>query len=142
MANSKFPAVSLLFDEVDQQQFKFYMEKSLSLNGLKMRVVSTAEEGEVNTETLFRFTQKDKFVSAEYGGGKVRLGYLIGTISGNSLSFRYVQADTSGRLDSGFSTCKIRRKSNGKIQLIEHFKWDSREGTGINIFEEIEIKTA
>ncbi len=39
------------------------MEKSISLNGLKMRVVSTAEGGEVNSETVFDFTQDGSVVA-------------------------------------------------------------------------------
>jgi len=85
------------------------MEKSLSLDGQKMRVVSTAERGKVNTETLFEFTQEGSFVSARYAGGKARLGYLVGAMSAEGLRFRYVQVDNSGRLDSGYSTCEIRR---------------------------------
>jgi len=45
--------------------------------------------------------------------------------------------DNAGRLDSGYSTCEINRVKDGRIQLIEHFKWDSREGAGTNVFEEI-----
>lgn len=103
-----------------------------------MRVVSTAEGGEVNIETLFEFTQGGSVVSARYAGGKVRLGYLVGTISAEGLHFRYAQVDNSGRLDSGYSTCEIRRTAEGKVQLAEHFKWDSREGSGTNIYEEID----
>lgn len=115
------------------------MEKLLSLNGRQMRVVSTAERGEVNTETLFEFTQDGSVISARYAGGKVRLGYLVGAMSAEGLRFRYVQVDNSGRLDSGYSTCEIRRTAEGRMQLVEHFKWDSREGSGINIFEEVDI---
>lgn len=107
-----------------------------------MSVVSTAEGSEVNNETLFKFTQDGEFVSAEYAGGKVRIGFLVGTVSAAGLRFRYVQVDESGRLDSGHSNCEIGRKDDGRIRLIEHFKWDSREGTGINVFEEIEINSA
>jgi len=111
----------------------------LSLNGVRMHVVSTAEGGEVNTETLFEFTQDASVVSARYAVGKVRLGYLVGTISAEGLRFRYAQVDNSGRLDGGHSTCEIRRMANGRIQLIEHFTWDSREGSGTNLFEEIDV---
>ena len=64
------------------------MEKPISLDGLRMRVVSTAKGGEVNTETLFEFTQDGSVVSARYAGGKVRLGYLVGTMSTEGLRFR------------------------------------------------------
>ena len=111
----------------------------LSLNGVRMRVVSTAEGGEVNTETLFEFAQDGSVVSARYAGGKVRLGYLVGTMSVEVLHFRYAQVDNAGRLDGGHSTCEIGRMANGRIRLVEHFVWDSREGSGTNVFEEVDV---
>lgn len=115
------------------------MEKPISLDGIRMHVVSTAEEGEVNAETLFEFAQGGSVVSARYAGGKVRLGYLVGTMSADGLCFRYAQVDNAGRLDGGYSTCEIGRTAEGRIQLAEHFKWDSREGSGTNIYEEIAV---
>jgi hypothetical protein len=114
------------------------MEKPISLDGIRMRVVSTGEGGEVNTETLFEFTQDGSVVSAHYAGGKVRLGYLVGTISEEGLHFRYAQVDNTGRIDGGYSTCEIERTAEGRLQLAEHFKWDSREGSGTNLYEEID----
>lgn len=115
------------------------MEKPISLDGVRMCVVSMAEGGEVNTETLFEFAQDGSVVSAHYAGGKVRLGYLVGTMSAEGLRFRYAQVDNSGRLDGGYSTCEIEWTAEGRVQLTEHFKWDSREGSGTNIYEEIDI---
>ena len=114
------------------------MEKAISLDGIRMRVVSTAERGEVNTETLFEFTQEGSTVSARYAGGEVRLGYLVGTLSGEGLRFRYAQVDNAGRLDGGCSTREIGWTAEGRVQLAEHFTWDSREGSGTNIYEEID----
>ena len=76
-------------------------------------------------------------VSARYAGGKVRLGFLVGTIAGLTLKFRYVQIDIRERIDGGLSTCPLDRTENGRIRLVEHFQWESREGSGTNIFEEI-----
>jgi len=115
------------------------MEEQISLDGIRMRVVSTAEGGEVNTETLFEFTQDGSIVSARYAGGKVRLGYLVGTMSVEGLRFRYAQVDNSGRLDGGHSVCDIGRTAEGRIRLAEHFTWDSRVGSGTNIYEEIDV---
>ena len=110
-----------------------------SLDGVRMRVVSTAEGGEVNSDTVFEFAQDGSVVSARYAGGKVRLGYLVGTISGKVLDFRYAQVDNSGRLDGGHSTCEVGRNASGRIQVVEHFVWDSREGSGTNVFAEIDV---
>ena len=115
------------------------MEELVSLNGKQMRVVSTAEAGVVNADTLFVFTQEGPVVSAQYSGGKVRLGYLVGTVASGTLQFRYAQIDTEGRLDGGFSTCEISSTPDVSIRLLERFQWESREGSGTNVFEEISI---
>ena len=113
------------------------MEEPISLDGVRMHVVTTATVGVVNAETLFTFTQEGSVVSARYSGGKVRLGYLVGEISPKGLHFRYAQLDVDGNLDGGHSTCEVSRAHDGKIRLIEHFEWASREGSGANIFEEL-----
>lgn len=113
------------------------METPISLDGIQMRVVSTADTGTANAKTLFRFTQVGEVVSASYSGGEVRLGYLVGVISPEGLRFRYVQLDMEGRLDGGYSTCEISRTHDGRIRLTKHFNWDAREGSGTNVFEEL-----
>jgi len=114
------------------------MYHPISLNGIQMRVVTTASSGVVNADTLFSFTQEDAVVSAQYSGGKVRLGYLVGLSSPEGLRFRYAQLDIEDQLDGGQSTCEITRTPDGRIRLLEHFQWESREGTGTNIFEEVQ----
>jgi len=118
------------------------MGEQISLDRIRMRVVSTAEGGEVNAETLFEFTQDGSVVSARYAGGTVRLGYLVGTMSAEGLRFRYAQVDNFGRLDGGYSICEVGRTAEGRIQLAEHFQWDSREGSGTNLYEEIDVHRA
>lgn len=114
------------------------MEQPISLNGIKMHVVSTADGGEVNFATIFDFTQDGSIVTARYSGGKIKLGYLVGIMnSSGSLQFRYTQVDNDGRLDGGYSTCEVSRMVDGRVRLLEHFKWESRQGTGTNVFEEI-----
>ena len=49
------------------------MEKTIYLDGIRMRVVSTAEGGEVNTETLFEFAQDGSVVSARYAAARCGL---------------------------------------------------------------------
>lgn len=109
----------------------------VSLDGVRMHVVATAEAGVVNADTYFTFTQRGSVVSAQYAGGRIELGFLVGVISGGSLQFRYAQLDTAGKLDGGSSVCELTRTLDGKVRLIEHFQWESREGGGVNVFEEV-----
>jgi len=116
------------------------MIADINMNGLRMCVTSTDPNGEVNKDTIFHFEQSENIVSARYLGGKIYLGHLVGKIEGTNLEFRYAQVNINNHLDGGHSTCEIKKLENGKLQLIEHFKWSSREGTGTNIYEEIKTE--
>jgi len=111
---------------------------SVTLNGVRMNVVASAESGVVSSETIFHFEQQGNLVSARYRGGKIIDGYLIGRLEGATLTFRFVQADTGDSLDSGQSTAILEQSETGKLRLIEHFKWATRDGSGVNIFEEFD----
>jgi hypothetical protein len=113
--------------------------KSISLDGIKMNVIKTAENGVVNHETIFLFSQKEGIVSAEYQGGKISKGFLVGKLSTPAqLEFSYCQMQIDGKLDNGVSTCQLSKNENGKITLTEHFEWKSRPGEfGTNVFQEL-----
>jgi hypothetical protein len=61
----------------------------LSLDNIKMTVIQTAENGVVNKDTLFYFKQDGNVVQAEYAGGKIKKGFLIGQIAAHVLKFSY-----------------------------------------------------
>jgi len=107
------------------------------LDGVSMRVAATASSGEVNSDTLFAFTQHGQTVSARYSGGPVRLGHLVGTLSARQLTFRYAQVNLGGRVDGGVSSCEVQTLPDGRIQLHEHFQWESRSGSGHNVLEQV-----
>lgn len=112
--------------------------KKIIFENLKMNVVQTASNGVVNEATIFTFSQNDNFVSAIYSGGPIFRGYLVGTVDNERLSFGFCQLQVDGKIDNGQSECEITIGENGKIQLIEHFKWTSKsDETGVNIFQEI-----
>lgn len=112
-------------------------ERTDLLDTARMRVLITADDGAVSRDTLFTFTQRAETVSAHYAGGSIRLGQLVGTLTGTQLSFRYVQVDLQGRVDSGMSSCELRVLADGRLQLHEHFQWESRPGSGTNVLEEV-----
>jgi len=109
----------------------------VALDGKTFKVIATASVGVVDDRTLFTFHEQDNVVSAEYRGGAIRLGYLVGTFCGGRLHCRYVQVDTADQLDSGFAECDLDQTVGGRLRLHEHFRWDSREGSGINVLEEV-----
>jgi hypothetical protein len=110
-----------------------------NLDKVKMNVVKTAENGIVNNETVFAFSQMSEAISAEYSGGKILRGFLVGKfLSDNQITFSYCQMQSDGTIDNGVSVCEISQSESGKITLTEHFEWKSRPGEfGTNIFQEI-----
>lgn len=111
------------------------MNETTSLNNKKMNAVKTAPNGVVNEETIFHFKESDGAITAEYAGGKVKHGYLVGKVIEGKLAFQYSQLHEDGQLDSGHSVCDITMLPDGRVQLTEHFVWS--EGVGTNIIEEL-----
>lgn len=109
----------------------------IHLNNVKMNVIETSENGVVNQDTIFHFKQEGNLVHADYSGGQIEKGYLVGKLINNQLEFTYCQIQFDGVLDNGKSTVEL-EKLNGKIRLIEHFEWASRPGVyGTNVFQEL-----
>ena len=40
-------------------------------------------------------------------------------------------------LDGGSSTCELLRDDQGRVNVVEHFQWESREGSGTNVIREL-----
>jgi hypothetical protein len=110
----------------------------MNIHGMTMYVSGTAEAGVVSTDTLIRFIQQGSRVLGRYGGGAVTRGWLIGHLSNDgTLAFRYVQRETSGEVHAGRSICDVIRLDSGKLRILEHFTWRTKEGAGTNVFDEL-----
>jgi hypothetical protein len=109
----------------------------INLDGLRMNAVETAATGVISEETVFTFHQDGDRVWAEYAGGRVERGYLVGISENRGLEFRYCQLQTGGVLHGGLSKCEIVRGEDGLVRVVEHFEWESRGGRGVNVIREI-----
>jgi hypothetical protein len=110
----------------------------VNLDGVLMYVSSTADSGVVSSGTRLRFMQKGSRVLGRYCGGAVLRGWLVGTLSGSQLRFRYLQIEASGQIHGGASVCEVERRPDRGIRLVENFEWRTRRGSGTNVFEEID----
>ncbi len=95
------------------------------LDGLTMKPHRLDPGSALSAKTRFRFAQKNALVFAEYDGGPIHRGYLVGLVDGNTLEFRYVQLSSDGRIDSGQSRCEIFRAGDG-VRLVERYTWETR----------------
>jgi len=111
--------------------------RTMNLNGRCMRASGTAANGVVGAGTVLRFFQVGAKVIGRYSGGRIRRGCLIGQIADARLSFRYLQREETGELHCGRSECDVRELPDGRVRIIEHFRWSTRAGSGVNVFEEV-----
>ena len=76
-------------------------------------------------------------MAARYGGGAVARGWLVGSLTGSELAFRYVQREVAGTIHNGHSVAQVERRPDGRLRMVEHFTWSSRPGSGTNVFDEV-----
>jgi hypothetical protein len=110
----------------------------MNLHGKTFRVTATAAQGVVNKHTRLDFAQCDQRVLGRYMGGTIVRGCLVGTLAGSSLSFKYAQREADGHIHGGRSVCSLQVSRAGRLRLVERFVWDTRVGSGVNVFEEVD----
>ncbi|WP_372348728.1 hypothetical protein [Streptomyces sp. KL116D] len=108
-----------------------------SLDGLVLAPVADQAPGQVGTRTRFRYHEQDGRIWADYEGGDVVRGHLVGTRAGDRLDFRYVQLKTDGSTSSGHCVSVVSERPDGRLRLDETWAWESQEGSGTSVVEEI-----
>jgi hypothetical protein len=110
------------------------------LSGVTMRVIETSDASVIGPETLFRFSQTGAIVKAEYQGGRIIAGSLVGYRHGTELEFCFSQLESPSSFETGKSICSVRRQ-NCALELVEEFHWDNRErASGRNVLREILVE--
>ncbi len=95
-------------------------------------------DGEVDTETVFVYREPgDGTVRADYAGGAVEVGRLVGWRALDRLRFRYVQIDRAGGVSVGECQSTIVARPDGRLELDERWRWLSRDGSGTSTMVEL-----
>ena len=111
-------------------------EEPFSVDGRFFTAVENAESGEVSDETVFSYHQKGNIIWAEYTGGSIVKGFLIGTMDEDrNLHFTYQHINTAGEQKAG-SCDSEPREENGRLRFYEKWKWTTG-GEGTSVIEEI-----
>jgi hypothetical protein len=108
-----------------------------SLDGLVLAPVADQAPGQVGARTRFTYHEKDGEIWAEYAGGDVVRGHLVGTRTGDRLDFRYVQLSRDGTTSSGHCASKVVELRDGRVRLEETWQWESQPGSGTSVVEQV-----
>jgi hypothetical protein len=107
-----------------------------SLEGRRFAVVDNAS-GEVDAATVFTYHEEGDVIWAQYAGGGVRVGFLVGTREADQLDFRYTQLNPAGETSTGHCLTRIEQLHDGRLRLNEKWEWESRDRSGTSVVEEI-----
>ena len=111
--------------------------KAISLEGRVFAGVENSSTGEVGQSTIFTYHQDQDIIWAEYSGGSVIRGYLVGTRNGENLHFRYAHLSTGKETSTGVCNSTIEILDDGRVRLHESWAWESRPERGSSIVEEL-----
>lgn len=114
------------------------MTTDISFDGRTLVGVSNDEAGDVGTDTRFRFEQTGDRIHAEYAGGDVVEGHLLGTVEGTRWEIRYTQIDAAGETASGRSVGEVSVLDDGRLRVEDEWEWESKAGRGESVLEEVE----
>jgi len=110
-----------------------------SLNNKSFRSAGNSENGEVGSETIFHYHQEQQQVWAEYAGGEILRGHLIGFINEEGmLEMVYHHINTAGKLKTGKCISRIELLASGKLRLHESWQWTCDDHSrGESVVEEV-----
>lgn len=108
-----------------------------SMDGRTFVGVRNTAGGEVGDGTRFDYRERHGVVWADYSGGEIVRGHLVGTRDGDRLDFRYVHLARSGQTAGGRCTSRIESLPDGRMRLHERWWWESRAGSGESVVEEV-----
>ncbi|WP_226481662.1 hypothetical protein [Natrinema amylolyticum] len=116
------------------------MGKEISLDGRILAGVANDEDGEVGADTVFEFEQDGNRIYANYSGGAIVDGHLVGTFDGEQWDIRYVQINENNETATGHSIGDVELLDDGRIRVEDEWEWESKEGDGESIHEEIDSR--
>jgi hypothetical protein len=108
-----------------------------SLDGRRFQAMADVVGGEVGTDTVFTYHERDGEIWADYSGGAIRRGHLVGTRDGDRLDFRYAQLNADGQTSTGHCVSTVTVLADGRLRLDETWQWESRPGDGTSVVVEL-----
>jgi len=105
---------------------------AFNLNNKTFSLLENSENGKVNTDTIFEYSQQGNLVTADYYGGTIKYGKIIGHLHEDRMDMLYQCLTIDNELKAGKALAKITLTTLGKIKMTLEWEWltgDSHQGT-------------
>jgi hypothetical protein len=98
----------------------------INYNNKIFKSTGNTDNGEVDGETLFYYHQDKEILWAEYSGGLIKKGFLVGLVKQNGeLEFCYEHVNNVNEIKTGKCNSTPKILENGLIELSEKWEWTS-----------------
>lgn len=114
-------------------------QQIIHFDGKKFVPKMNTENGEVDGQTLFYYHQRENVVWAEYAGGDILQGFLVGTADekGN-LEFTYQHINESMQIRIGKCNSTPVCLKDGRLEMHEEWQWlNGDESKGKSVLAEV-----
>ncbi len=102
----------------------------IDLNKRKFRAQSNSDNGEVSEDTIFYYKQIGDIISADYQGGDIVKGNLIGKLVDNEhLNFVYHHININREIMTGVCHSYPEILDSGKMILKEYWQWTCKDNS-------------
>ncbi|MBK8341580.1 MAG: n-acetylglutamate synthase [Flavobacteriales bacterium] len=111
----------------------------IDYNDKRFRPVQNTTNGETSAETIFHYKQEGVVLTCAYSGGRIVTGHLIALVDDDGgIDMRYHQVNDKGELMTGVCRSVPEIMPDGRIRLLETWRWTSGDGSsGSSVLEEI-----
>ena len=99
----------------------------INLDYKKFKPFTNSKNGEVSNQTIFHYRQEKELVWAEYSGGSIIKGFLIGKIKNAALEFSYQHLNLDMEIMTGKCHSIVALNKEGKILLKENWEWTCKD---------------
>jgi len=94
-----------------------------NFNNKTFSLIENTENGKVNSETIFKYKQKENLVTADYSGGTIKYGKIIANLKNDKLNMLYQCITTENELKAGKAIAKVSLTKDNKILLKLNWEW-------------------
>lgn len=96
----------------------------INLDKKIFKAILNSKSGEVSEDTLFYYSQNKHIISAEYHGGEIVKGSLIGKqLSNGTFDFVYQHINIHNEIKIGKCLSKAILENDGRLKLLEKWQW-------------------
>lgn len=113
------------------------MKKEINFKSKEFKLLDNSAKGQVDAQTRFIYDQDEDLVTADYFGGSVKYGKIIGLLEGEKLKMRYSCLTMDKILKSGRAEADISYTLDGKMKLHLKWSWFDSADSGTSTYIEI-----